>query len=148
MGDSILDSGQRRLNLKNLTEEIAKLCKRFDCPEPGTFLGHVMAGFDPRESNVLARFLRRTIDKAGRPERLKLSKAQTEKLYLILDTFPNFDNVDLATSIEAAKQLMQFLYAKMKTVEVSGEMKAAVGTVDKMTKKDFKEFLETFDKEY
>ena len=141
---SIANEGAKRLNTRNLTTQVAEICKDLGAPSPGEFLAYVSAGVDPRTVNTLYQYLN-TLKR----KRDELTDPQWEKVFELLDETPcSFEPIDLTTSLAAVMKLMEFLHAKQKAVEVSGVVGAAVGTIEKMDKKGIKAMKEIFDKEF
>jgi len=139
-------AGSQRLNTRDLTTQVREICEQFECPEPGPFLAHIMAGNDPRSRSELLALLQNIVNK--RRDRGP-SRRQWEEICDLVDNLPsNFEFVNQATSIDAARKLLEYLYAKQKAVEFSGTVSAAVGHVDKMSKKEIMEFVEKYENDY
>jgi hypothetical protein len=138
-------SKQKAINVKNLTTRVSEICEQFGIPEPGLFLAHIMAGFDPRGGGQLYQYLHRLRTKIGdkRP-----TAAQWERICFLLDLTPNFEPLDLGTSLGAAMRLMDYLHPKQKAFEVSGSLGTVAATVENLTKAEILEFKKLFEKEF
>jgi hypothetical protein len=146
MGESIEKSGSKRVNTRNLTKRVHKICKELGCPEPAEFLAYVVGGVDPRNVSSLYRYLHTLKNKVGDKG---ISRKQWTKILELLEETPtSFEPIYLSESIQAANKLLEYLYAKQKAVEVTGSVGAIVGNVEKMDAKEIRQMKEIFDREF
>lgn len=118
--------------LDELRERVEALCSRVEVPEPGEFLAALMAGRDPRKRDPLLRSLvLAAVRDAGGDRSVPPSPEDWSDIVdLVLDSGMYAEEpVPLETSYQAARGLMEYLHAKLKSVEVSADVNLSAAVV-------------------
>lgn len=112
-----------------------------DGPQPAAYLVELMAGYDPREQESRLHKLTQIIDL---DDRLPTESEWTELKRIVLESgLYKKTRVDLATSSQAAKDLMEYLHPKLSrtSVEQSGGLRQEVSP---LTPKEVEVFEDWF----
>jgi signal recognition particle subunit SEC65 len=136
--NSVFRKHTAREDIQNVQETLQDL----EFMSPLDALAHYSAGYDPRKPNSVVAFLRRIVDKAGRPKQLVLTPRQTEKLYLLLDLAVNLEFISVELSLKATRILAEFMYPKQKTIESNNMTGVVVETPPKIARKAMKRVAE------
>lgn len=148
MGSRLQDSAIRKHDVKEALQKVQETLKDLDFLTPLEFFAHLSAGYDPRRGNPLLQWLRRKIQKLGRPKRLVLSEKDTARLYLLVDTAVNFDDVAIELSFRAAEKLADFWYPKQKTIESTNMTGMVIETPPKIARRAMKKLAEKLEEIY
>lgn len=135
---------KRRGKARELFDAIGEVCKDAGVDEPAGFLAAIMTGTDPRES--VSRLYRLMI-KIGEDTP---TQGQWEELReLVLDD-PVYKptRVSFQASQQAARSLLQYLHPRLRSMEVTGHLSAAIGITAPLTKEDVKSFEDWFTGEF
>lgn len=137
--------------LEDLKNAVADLCQETNVPEPGVFLAEIMSGRDPRnQCSKLYTFVKQLAESGEEPNEVDFEYIK----YLVLGVPPLFtsqyepERVDINQSIRAAEKLIEYLYAKLKAVEVSGNVGLDVRVLPPLSDEEIKRFKERWDKEF
>ncbi len=122
--------------------EIEKRLQDHNMPMPHEFLADIMAGIDPRpDKSEIFKLVRDMVieeDEEGLPP-----YEMWEALKTLVVTKYEKEKVVLGDSIGASKELLQYMFPKKKSVEVSGDMAHLVKVVP-LTKEE----IDTFEKRF
>jgi len=136
--------------LDQLRERVSRLCDRTDVPEPGEFLASLMSGSDPRRRDPLLRSLVLAVvrESGGDQSIPPNSEDWSEIVSLVLDSgLYETEPVPLEVSTAAARELLQYLEAKLKAVEVSGDLDVNLRVVP-LTDDEIKRFKGIWDGQF
>jgi hypothetical protein len=142
----------RRLTrrLEELRNQVADLCSRTEVPEPGEFLASLMSGVDPRKRDPLLRSLvLAAVREAGGDRSVPPSPEDWSDIAdLVLDSgMYDSEPVPLETSYQAATKLMEYLHAKLKSVEVSADVNLSAAVVP-LTDEEIERFKRIWDSRF
>lgn len=136
--------------LEELRTAVSDLCDETNVPEPGVFLAEIMSGRDPRnQCSKLYKFVKSLAESDEEPNEIDFEYIK----FLVLGVPPLFisqyepERVDINQSIKAAEKLIEYLHAKLKAVEVSGNV-AVEHRVVPLTDDEAKVFLKRWNKEF
>ncbi len=135
--------------LDELRAKVSELCERTDVPEPGEFLASIMSGIDPRrKESSLVRIVREMNDELGDddpgPDRDSWDFLAS---YVLGSGLFETEPVSLEVSYAAAKELMNYLNAKLKAIELSGDVDVNVRVVP-LTDEEIERFKRVWDSKY
>ena len=148
----MIDKHKTQLNqLQRLIDAVDSVASDMGSPPPGEFLATVMAGTDPRPIEAPLYALVKRIafrEFSGQGDAFPTP----EEWSMITETVLSTDEykqsrVTLDQSLRASERLMEYLHAKMKSIEVSGAMNVRV-EVAPLTGADLDEFKARFDNEF
>ena len=144
VGTRIKPSGSLKKAMAwELSQEIEEYCENAGVPSPGVFAAKVMAGEDPRLGSVARIY--ELCEKAHGEERSFSRLESAEIMSLVLgDERYKKPLVTLQESIQACKQLMEFLYAKKKSIEVQGHLTATVAVSEPLSAEEIDLLNEKF----
>lgn len=131
---------------KKVREAIEAVCNDDILGEPAKFLASLMAGIDPRgKDSKLYRTIKQIRDEDRKPSNSEWR--QICNLVLSTDMYRPVP-VGLAESSQAAKQLMEYLYGKKKSVSVRGKVAHKHVILKPLTPDEIEEFEVWFTSEF
>lgn len=136
--------------LDELRDKVSRLCERTEVPEPGEFLASLMSGTDPRKRDPLLRSLVLGVIRGNGGDRTVPPSPEDWSFIVdvVLDSGLYDDEpVTLETSYAAAKELMNYLNAKLKAIELSGEVDHNVRVVP-LTDEEIERFKTIWDSKF
>lgn len=139
-----------RERLRDLIKQVSKVADETGALPPGEFLATVAAGIDPRPIDsplytIVHRIASRgfsggdpmpTMDEWMNIQEIVLNSGEYKK-----------SRVSIEQSLQAATKLMDFLHAKMKAVELTGDLDVKL-EVKPLTGADLDAFKERFEDEF
>lgn len=107
-----------------------------------TFLKHVMRGVDPRERDPLYEFIK---DLDGAPP----TDEEWDEILLHIKTEPVGRPVKMSDSLSAGKALAEYEHAKLKSIEVKGDIKSELMVKNSpLTDDEIARFRDVFNDEF
>lgn len=122
--------------------EIEKRLQDRDMPMPHEFLADIMCGIDPRKEQGRLFELVKSMAADENEDGLPSYEAWEALKQLVFEKYKS-EKVYLTDSMNASKELMQYMYPKKKSVEVSGDLAHLVKVVP-LTKEE----IDTFEKRF
>jgi len=140
----------RYSQLEKLIKSVDSTATELAAPDVPSFLTSVMAGTDPRDiDSELYTLVKRIVFReftGGSPQ--PDSDEWTQIVNIVLNSGRYQKSpVDINQSQAAANKLMDFLHAKMKALEITGDMNVKV-EIEPLTGKALDEFKSRFDDEF
>lgn len=130
----------------NIRKMIQSVCGDDLTAEPAKFLASLMAGRDPRErESDLYRLIKQIRDEERKPKKDEWTRICQMVLYT--DLYRPVP-VSLDESHKAARQLMEYLHAKKKSVSVRGKIAHKVYKVTDLSPDEIAEFEAWFTSEF
>ncbi len=137
---------KRSKHSAGLKFEVTQKLQDMGIAEPHLFLCEVMAGHDPRgvpgQLFELVKSMSQNEDEFGAP-----NAEAWEMLKLLVFAEYKVDPITLARSADAAKELLTYMYPKLKNVEVSGDLEHLVKVVP-LSKDEIDAFEKRFNDDY
>jgi hypothetical protein len=128
----------------DLVQQVSKVCNDLGIKEPGAFLAQIMAGVDPRPggSTLWYRML-----ELGRDE--PPSEEDWKELFDLVAMTPAYRNgaVTVEAAQKAAEKLMDYLYPKLRSIDMQARLLMAVAP-SPLKKKEMKLFNKWFNDEF
>lgn len=136
---------------KDIKLQVSRICERYGVSEPAEFLAEVMAGVDPRsKSGVLRDMVIAILEVMGDEGRDVPTKSEWGLVTNMILDDPAYER-DLVTAKDsraAAEKLMDYLYPKLKSMEVSANVGGAVAIGAPLSVDEIKEFKVFFEEEF
>jgi len=148
----MIDKHSTQMNqLQRLIKEVDTVASDKGSPAPGEFLARVMAGEDPRPIDaplyaLVKRIAFREFSGQGDAYPTPDEWSLITEVVLSTDEYKQA-RVGVEQSLRAAEKLMEYLHAKMKSVEVQGQLDVRLEVVP-LTGDDLTEFKARFDDEF
>lgn len=140
---------KRSKHSAGLKFEVTQKLQDMGIAEPHLFLCEVMAGHDPR--GAIGK-LYQYVEEASKAEDIETGLPPVEFWNLIKelvseDPVLKCDPITLSKSADAAKELLMYMYPKLKNVEVSGDLEHLVKVVP-LSKDEIDAFEKRFNDDY
>jgi len=138
--------------VRALLADVEAACEATGAPSPGEFLARAMAGEDPRPLDgelfmLVKRIAFREFDPAG-GEPYPTREEWDRIIEIVIGSgLYNVDRVSFRDSMRAAENLMEFLHAKMKAIELSGSVGVDL-TIHPLTDDEVKTFAQWYNDRY
>ena len=148
----MIEKQSTQLNqLQRLIDEVDRVAIESGSPAPGEFLARVMAGEDPRPLDsylytLVKRIAFREFSGSGE------NYPTPEEWATVVETVLGSDEyrkapITIDQSLRATEKLMEYLHAKMRSIEVQGNLGIRL-EVKPLTGEDLDKFKEKFDEEF
>ncbi len=136
---------KRSKHSASLKFEVTKKLQDMGIEDPHLFLCEIMAGHDPR--GTIGK-LYQYVEEASKAEDIETGLPPIDFWKLIKelvfeDPVLKCDPISLGKSADAAKELLAYMYPKLKNVEVSGDMEHLVKVVP-LSKEEIDKFEKRF----
>ena len=139
---------KRSKHSADLKFEVSRKLEDMGISEPHLFLCEVMAGHDPRGAiGKLFQLIEEAVkseDDDGLPD---VMFWESIKELILEDPVLKCDPITLSKSADAAKELLMYMYPKLKNVEVSGDMEHLVKVVP-LSKAEIDAFEKRFNDDF
>lgn len=124
-------------------EKIVSICEKEGFSTPIEFLTQIMSGRDPRQvSTVYLRIKELEKQNGDTPP----DDWEWAELVALIKSDYQFSIVEIAKSQDAAKQLMEYMHPKRKSIEQTNTIKTA--DTSTLSKREIKNIRKAFDIEY
>jgi hypothetical protein len=148
----MIEKQSTQLNqLQRLIDEVDRVATESGAPAPGEFLARVMAGEDPRPlDSPLYTLVKRIAFRefSGQGESFPTPEEWSTVVCMVLDSDEyQRARVTMDQSIKAGERLMEYLHAKMRSIEVQGNLGIKL-EVKPLTGEDLDAFKERFNDEF
>lgn len=132
----------------DLKYEVETKLQDMGIPDPHLFLCEIMAGHDPRGSiGKLYQLIQEAVESENDLGLPDLQFWVSIKNLIFEDPVLRNDPIPLSDSTSAAKELLMYLFPKLKNVEVSGDMEHLVKVVP-LSKAEIDELEKRFNDEF
>ena len=128
----------------DLVRAVGTICEELGVREPGEVLASIMAGVDPRPGLSALWELMQDIDRDDPPD-----EETWKDFFDLVALNPAYTSggVTVEMSQRAAEKLMDFLYPKLKSIDIQARLLAAVAPAP-LKKKEIKLFNKWFNDEF